>query len=127
MTKINETYRCNICGNFVQIFESGDGELICCGEVMELIENKAKNKFTEEEAQKVADKIGIDFENASFKLKDFTQGMNIELEHGLRDKETNVSNDNPIVTGKIALAHLNEFGDYYERLEIMEKEAEGKI
>ncbi len=50
--------------------------------------------------------------------------MNVELEHGLRDLHTNVSNDDPLITGKIALAHLNEFPDYYDRLEKMEKEAE---
>jgi len=51
-------------------------------------------------------------------------GMDVELEHGLRNAYTNVSNDNPLVTGKIALAHLSEFADYYTRLDYMEKEAE---
>ena len=49
--------------------------------------------------------------------------MNVELEHGLHDTFTNVSDDDPFVTGKIALAHLNEFPDYYTRLERMEEEA----
>jgi hypothetical protein len=49
--------------------------------------------------------------------------MTVELEHGLRDERTNVSNDDPRVTAKIALAHLNEFPDYYTRLERMEEEA----
>jgi hypothetical protein len=49
--------------------------------------------------------------------------MEVELEHGLRDSLTNVTDDDPIVTGKIALAHLNEFPDYYVRLERMEQEA----
>ena len=53
-------------------------------------------------------------------------GLDVELEHGLVDPHTNVSNDDPIITGKIALAQLNEFSDYYIRLEKMEKEAEGK-
>jgi hypothetical protein len=52
--------------------------------------------------------------------------MDAELEHGLVDPHTNVTNDDPIITGKIALAHLNEFADYYIRLEKMEWEAEGK-
>jgi hypothetical protein len=51
-------------------------------------------------------------------------GMDVESEHGLHDSNTNVTNDDPLMTGKIALAHLNEFPDYYTRLEKMEKEAE---
>jgi hypothetical protein len=47
----------------------------------------------------------------------------VELEHGLRDLLTNVTDDEPIVTGKIALAHLKEFPDYYSRLARMEAEA----
>ena len=49
--------------------------------------------------------------------------MDVELEHGKRDAHTNVTNDDIIMTGKIALAHLNEFPDYYTRLERMEEEA----
>ena len=52
-------------------------------------------------------------------------GMDVELEHGLHDPSTNVTDDDPLVTGKIALAHLNEFPDYYTRLERMEEEAKG--
>ncbi len=50
-------------------------------------------------------------------------GLDVELEHGVRDLETNVTHDNEMITGKIALAHLNEYPDYYTRLEKMEKEA----
>ncbi len=50
-------------------------------------------------------------------------GMDVELEHGLHDLMTNVTDSDPIVTGKIALAHLNEFSDYYTRLERMEEDA----
>ena len=81
-------------------------------------------KFTPEQAQEVADKIGIDFSTADFKLEDFRMGMDVELEHGLIDPQTNVTDDDPIITGKISLAHLKEFGDYYVRLEAMEEEAE---
>jgi Protein of unknown function (DUF5661) len=49
--------------------------------------------------------------------------MNVELEHGLHDLTTNVTDDNPHVTAKIAFAHLNELSDYYSRLERMEEEA----
>lgn len=83
---------------------------------------ESKKEFTEEEAKEVGEKLGINWEK--FDVDQFRRGMNVELEHGLRDPETNVSNDNPITTGKIALAHLKEFPDYYNRLEKMEKEAE---
>ena len=52
-------------------------------------------------------------------------GLRVELEHGSHDPQTNVTNDDPLLTGKIALAHLKEFGDYYTRLTRMEAEAEG--
>ena len=60
---------------------------------------------------------------APFDVEQFRIGMNVELEHGLHDLLTNVSDDDPHVTAKIALAHLNEFPDYYTRLERMEEEA----
>ena len=85
----------------------------------------SKKSFTTEEAKKVGETIGVDF--IKFDLEWFRKGMDVELEHGTIDPNTNVTNDDPIVTGKIALAHINEFADYYERLDKMEKEAEGKI
>jgi hypothetical protein len=51
-------------------------------------------------------------------------GMDVELEHGTENSVTNVTDDDPLLTGKIALAHLNEFPDYYTRLHEMEEEAE---
>ena len=59
-----------------------------------------------------------------FDLEQFWMGMDVEFEHGSHDPETDVTHDDPILTGKIALAHMNEFPDYYERLERMEREAE---
>ena len=79
--------------------------------------------FTTEQARSVGTEIGIDWESAPFDVEQFRAGMEVELEHGLHDMHTNVTNDDPIVTGKIALAHLNEFPDYYERLERMEEDA----
>ena len=81
-----------------------------------------EKKFTEEEAQKVGESLGIDW--SKFNVEQFRRGMDVELEHGTCDPNTNVSNDDPIITGKIALAHLNEFPDYYDRLDKMEEEAE---
>ncbi len=80
------------------------------------------SRFSTEEAKKVGDKLGIDWK--AFDVDQFRRGMDVELEHGLRDPETNVTGDDAVMTGKIALAHLNEFPDYYDRLEQMEKEAE---
>ncbi len=81
-----------------------------------------KEHFTAEEAKDVGEKIGIKWDK--FDIDQFRRGMDVELEHGTRDSSTNVTNDDPIMTGKIALAHLNEFPDYYDRLEEMEEEAE---
>lgn len=79
--------------------------------------------FTLEQAAAVAEELGIDFEAASFSAEGFRRGMEVELEHGKRDPETNVTDDDPIVTGKIAWAHLKELPDYYERLGEMEAAA----
>ncbi len=70
-------------------------------------------KFTLAEAKEVAEKLGIDFSKAGFTPEEYLEGLNIELEHGLVDPKTNVTNDDPITTGKIALAHLNEVSLYY--------------
>ncbi|PIU37497.1 hypothetical protein CO005_03645 [Candidatus Roizmanbacteria bacterium CG_4_8_14_3_um_filter_34_9] len=81
-----------------------------------------KKTFTAEEAKKIGEQIGIDW--SKFDVEQFRMGMNVELEHGLVDPVTNVTNDDPLTTGKIALAHLNEFPDYYTRLAKMEAEGE---
>ena len=78
--------------------------------------------FSREEARAVGEKLGIDW--SCFDIDQFLRGMEVELEHGLRDSETNVTNDDVLTTGKIAWAHLKEFPDYYDRLERMEEEAE---
>lgn len=81
-----------------------------------------KKVFTIEEAKEIGKKLGIDW--SKFEAEQFRYGMDVELEHGTVDSHTNVTNDDPLITGKIALAHLNEYPDYYERLKKMEKEAE---
>jgi len=82
-----------------------------------------RKSFTADEARSVGERIGIDWTSAPFDVEQFRMGMDVELEHGFQDILTNVTGDDPIVTGKIALAHLNEFPDYYTRLERMEEEA----
>lgn len=76
-----------------------------------------------EDAIVAANELGITFDK--FSIKDFLVGLNIELEHGLISPETNVTNNDLIMTAKIALAHLNEFNDYYNEeygLPAMERE-----
>lgn len=75
---------------------------------------------TTEDAIKTATSLGIDFGELGCDLEQFRRGMEVELEHGLRSPDTNVTDDGLIQTGKIALAHLREFPDYYDRLAVME-------
>ena len=82
----------------------------------------AKEHFTTEKAREIGDKLNIDW--SRFDIEQFRMGLDVELEHGLVDPSTDVTGNDPILTGKIALAHLNEFADYYTRLEKMEREAE---
>lgn len=81
-----------------------------------------KREFTQQEAKRIGDALGINWEIV--RIDEFQTGLGVELEHGARDLETNVTNDDLIQTGKIALAHLKEFPDYYTRLAKMEDEAE---
>jgi len=82
-----------------------------------------RTSFTQDEARQVGSEIGIDWGTAPFDVEQFRMGMDVELEHGLRDPATDVTGSDPIVTGKIALAHLHEFADYYTRLLRMERGA----
>ena len=84
-----------------------------------------KKHFTAAEAKQIGEALGIDW--SKFDVEQYRMGLDVELEHGKIDPQTNVTNDDPIMTGKIALAHLNEFPDYYTRLDKMEREAEGKL
>ena len=81
-----------------------------------------KKSFTAEEAKKIGEQLGIKWDK--FDVEQFRVGMGVELEHGSVDSNTNVTDDDPLITGKIALAHLNELDDYYTRLEKMEEEGE---
>jgi hypothetical protein len=80
--------------------------------------------FTAEQARAAGVQIGIDWATSPFDVGQLRIGMDVELEHGTRDLETNVTDDDITVTAKIARAHLNEFPDYYIRLTTMEAEAE---
>jgi len=87
--------------------------------VMEMPEKKT---FTFDQARKAGEALGVDWKK--FTVNQFRYGMDVELEHGKRDAGTNVTDDDMMATAKIALAHLNEYPDYYKRLRVMENEAE---
>lgn len=79
------------------------------------------NYFTTERTREIGESLGIDW--SQFDVEQFRLGMLVEMEHGLDNPITDVTGNDPVLTGKIALAHLNEFADYYTRLQKMEQEA----
>lgn len=81
-----------------------------------------KRQISAQEAQQVGATLGIDWNKVD--LGQFRRGLEVELEHGAHDPETNVTNDDIYLTGKIAWAHLKEFADYYTRLDKLEEEAD---
>jgi hypothetical protein len=81
-----------------------------------------KRVFTTEEALEIGNKLGLNWDNVN--SEEFRRGLEVELEHGARDPQTNVTGDDLQLTGKIAWAHLKEFPDYYTRLDKLEAEAE---
>ncbi len=84
----------------------------------------SKRRISDEEARSAGTQLGIDWEKID--LEQFRRGLEVELEHGARDPETNVTWDDPLLTGKIAWAHLKEIRDYYTRLDRLESEAEAE-
>ena len=84
----------------------------------------AQRRFTTDIARAAGERIGVDWSTSKFDVEQFRMGMDVELEHGIQDLATNVTDDDVDVTAKIALAHLNEFPDYYTRLAVMEADAE---
>ena len=82
----------------------------------------AKRGFTTDQAREIGNALGIDW--SQFDVEQFRMGLDVELEHGRHDPATDVTGDDPMITGKIALAHLKEFPDYYTRLARMEQEGD---
>jgi hypothetical protein len=83
-----------------------------------------KRQFSAEQARSIGMQLGLDW--AQIDLEQFRRGLEVELEHGAIDPETNVTNDDPVLTGKIAWAHLKEIRDYYTRLDRLEAEAKSQ-
>jgi len=79
--------------------------------------------FTADQARLIGEQLGVDWAASPFDVEQFRMGLEEELEHGRHDAATDVTGDDPIMTGKIALAHLNEIPDYYTRLARMEAES----
>ena len=79
-------------------------------------------KVTLEEAIRIQEVVGD--EALQISAEDFKQGLEVELEHGLMYPDANVTNNHPILTGMIVLAHLKEMLDYYYRLEVAELEGD---
>jgi hypothetical protein len=84
-------------------------------------------RFTLEDARRIGAAIGIDWSASPFAATEFLTGLHVELEHGAHDPETNVTDDDELLTGRIAWAHLKELPDYYTRLTAMEAEAEAEL
>jgi hypothetical protein len=95
-------------------------------EILEYVQDRKsaseRKQFGSTEAKLIGDALGVRWDR--FDVEQFTMGMNVELEHGRRNPATDVTHDAPLLTGKIALAHLNEIPDYYTRLAVMENIAE---
>ncbi len=81
-----------------------------------------KRTVSVDEAKRIGTALGINW--AKVDVGEFRRGMEVEFEHGSNDPETNVTNDDAALTGKIAWAHLKEFPDYYTRLDKLEAEAD---
>ncbi len=79
-------------------------------------------QVTIEEAQRLGNALGVNWEQIP--LEEFRRGIEVEFEHGAHDPETDVTHDDPLLTGKIAWAHLKEFSDYYTRLDALEAAAD---
>lgn len=92
--------------------------------IMLKVISKATTKFTIEEAHEIGEQIGIEWKNSPFSEEEFRKGLEIEMEHGVHDPETDVIGTNRMACGKITWAHLKELDDYYTRLIKMEAEAE---
>lgn len=105
-------------------------EYVTQEEVKRVCRNLGINDWTQLEEPKVdLDEAGIILKEVNtsgmpLKLEDFAAGLEVELEHGLRFPDANVTNNHPILTGKIVLAHFKESLDYYQRLEVAELEGD---
>jgi hypothetical protein len=108
------------------MYRRKDHPMLSAKEIMEYVQDRKtvseKKQFSSAEAKQIGNALDIPWNR--FDVEQFRMGLNIELEHGRRDPATDVTHDEPMITGKIALAHLNEVPDYYTQLAVMEQEAD---
>lgn len=97
------------------------GGVTAIGAVAYAYTHRSRKTVGPRKAHKIGDELGVDWTRIS--PEEFRRGMETELEHGRRHPETDITGDDLLLTGKIALAHLEEFPDYYTRLARMEEEA----
>jgi hypothetical protein len=116
------TYRCADHSSYLYRLQKGREASLELGITKKEIINKTMEKITQQEAQNIGNTLTIPWNEIS--LEEFTMGVNVEMEHGTRYPETNVTGNDPLLTGKIAWAHLKEFPDYYTRLLKLEGEAD---
>ena len=81
-------------------------------------------KFTADEAKLIGGGLGVDWR--AIDIEQFRKGLEVELEHGCRDPQTNITCDDVLLTGMIALAHIKEIPDYYTKLKEMEEKTGGQ-
>ena len=83
---------------------------------------KTEPIVSEEEASTILNIVNT--KSMEIPLEDFRKGLEVELEHGTRFEDANVTNNHPILTGKIVIAHLKETMDYYSRIDVAEIEGD---
>jgi hypothetical protein len=111
-------------GRFVAaLIIMGGGVLLLWNIIKDTSPEANRRRATRKVARRVGEAIGIDWRTAPFSVDQFARGIIVEMEHGGADPRTDVTGDDLLITGKIAWAHLNEFPDYYERLDLMEEQA----
>ena len=116
-----------IVGNYrlsCQPHEAGELRIVFALTIRQTWPMDQHRSFSTQQAREIGERIGIDWGHSEFDVEQFRMGLGVELEHGRHDPATNVTDDDEVTTGKIAWAHLNEFPDYYTRLDKMEAEAE---
>ncbi len=114
----------NLVGGMQGAVKVGPCAMSAAGQGERRAEMSGEKRFSREEAARILDSLGL---SDKYDANEFYMGINVELEHGTVDPATNVSDDDPIMTAKIALAHLNELPNYYTLLEEMEEKGEAML
>lgn len=114
----------NPAGFFITLLLSMGGAYVAGRAIEREMRRNSKPRWDLRETMFIGKDIGIDWNAVNFYPRDLARGIVVEMEHGTVDPRTDVTGDDLVKTAKIAWAHLNEFPDYYQRLDQMEDEAE---